>query len=102
MLHRNARPFFPRELLGLAMTTGVVPPRNTDMPDAAQDRLFPAVLERGRFSAGTMETAGPFFCAPSWDATAACSIVRRCSNPLSCRTASTQAIPLPSGAALTA
>jgi len=99
---RHARPAFPGNLLGLAVPAGVIPPVDGDMPDAAEHLLYLAPLERGLFPAGAGQTTGPFFCAPSWDAAAASSIVRRCSNPLSCRAVSSQSIPLPCGATLAA
>src|SRR6266545_2411709 len=102
MLPRHSRPTFPRDMLGLAVPAGVVPPVDGNKPDAAQHRLDFAAFERGFFPAGTRQTTDPFFCAPSWDATAACKIFRKCSKPLSCKTVSTQAIPLPCGAAFTA
>src|ERR1700678_4541930 len=102
MLPSYSRPAFPGNLLGLAILAGVVPPIDRNVPYAREDGFSFAAFERCFFPARTRQTADPFFCAPSWDATAACKIFRRCSKPLSCRTVSTQAIPLPCGAALAA
>ncbi len=45
MLSRHTRPTFPRNLLGLAVPAGVIPPVDGDMPDAAQDPLDFAAFE---------------------------------------------------------